>query len=262
MSEDHNHSAVSRVNALRRPNSRYDSLAQTLLGDIQAGRYPVGEKLPSESTLQARYGVSRHTVRQALRELKIRGVVSSHPGVGTLVRNTSGSQRLVYDSSSLEDFLNFTRETQRRLLGHTEIVADAALAELLRCNPGQLWYRIELLRHAPQKATALGYVIVYVRPEHAQIVNLIEHHAQPVFSLIDREFGVAVTEVQQEISSVTLDHKVQSLLKTSTHHGLQVVRHYLDENDKLIELSLGLYASTQFSFRSTVRIQREHNIPL
>ncbi|MBU2409601.1 MAG: GntR family transcriptional regulator, partial [Gammaproteobacteria bacterium] len=48
----------------------YASLAQALTRDIAQKRYPVGGLLPTEDAIASRYGVSRHTVRQALRELK------------------------------------------------------------------------------------------------------------------------------------------------------------------------------------------------
>jgi GntR family transcriptional regulator len=53
-----------------RPASRYSTLARVLTGEIESGRYKVGQKIPTEAELQQRFDVSRHTVREALRDLK------------------------------------------------------------------------------------------------------------------------------------------------------------------------------------------------
>ena len=49
---------------------------------ITAGEFPVGERLPSEAELTARFGVSRVTLRQALRALADRGLIRSVAGKG------------------------------------------------------------------------------------------------------------------------------------------------------------------------------------
>ena len=39
-----------------------------IMGAIERGDFPVGEQLPSETELQARYGVSRATIRKVLQQ--------------------------------------------------------------------------------------------------------------------------------------------------------------------------------------------------
>jgi DNA-binding FadR family transcriptional regulator len=70
------------------PVRRHPLAAQTaevLLGEIRAGRWPLGHKLPGETTLAARLGVGRSTVREAIRELAGRGVLDSRQGAGVFV---------------------------------------------------------------------------------------------------------------------------------------------------------------------------------
>ena len=47
------------------PQPRYRQLAQTLINEIESGRYPVGD-LPRRSS---NFGASRFTVRKALKQL-------------------------------------------------------------------------------------------------------------------------------------------------------------------------------------------------
>ncbi|MER7281899.1 FCD domain-containing protein [Dactylosporangium sp. NPDC000244] len=55
---------------------------------IQDGSWPVGEKIPGEHHLAEELGVSRGTVREALRALSITGLLEPRVGDGTYVRAT------------------------------------------------------------------------------------------------------------------------------------------------------------------------------
>ena len=48
-----------------RKSSRYRDIAARLQREIRQGSYPVGELLPTETGLMARFSASRQTVREA-----------------------------------------------------------------------------------------------------------------------------------------------------------------------------------------------------
>jgi GntR family transcriptional regulator, arabinose operon transcriptional repressor len=72
--------------AVAPPPPMYRRIAEQLLAEIAEGRHQAGERLPSEPTLSARFGVSRGTLRQALGELREQGAIESVPGRGSFVR--------------------------------------------------------------------------------------------------------------------------------------------------------------------------------
>ena len=72
--------------AARPASALFATLARLLTDEIEAGRYKVGQKIPTEAELQQRFDVSRHTVREALRDLKSQGLVTARAGIGTVVR--------------------------------------------------------------------------------------------------------------------------------------------------------------------------------
>ena len=63
----------------------WKSIAATLGDEIASGHYKTGDKLPTEATLAARFGVNRHTVRHALADLSERGITRSRRGAGVFV---------------------------------------------------------------------------------------------------------------------------------------------------------------------------------
>jgi GntR family transcriptional regulator len=60
-------------------------LANLLRAQIESGELAKGQKLPSESTLQQDHGVSRGTVREAVKILQKEGLVITIQGRATYV---------------------------------------------------------------------------------------------------------------------------------------------------------------------------------
>ncbi len=60
-----------------------------LKSQLMAGNWKAGEKLPSESELCTTFGVSRVTVRAAIQQLEILGLVETQHGGGNFVRDFS-----------------------------------------------------------------------------------------------------------------------------------------------------------------------------
>ncbi|WP_460404976.1 GntR family transcriptional regulator [Actinophytocola sediminis] len=64
----------------------HSTVAADLRRSISEGKYEPGQALPSEAQLEAKYGVSRVTVRRALLTLEQEGLVAARAGRGRVVR--------------------------------------------------------------------------------------------------------------------------------------------------------------------------------
>jgi DNA-binding FadR family transcriptional regulator len=64
-------------------------VAEQVVSLITSGTWPVGTRIPPENTLVDRLGVSRNTVREALRSLVHTGMLEARPGDGTYVLTPS-----------------------------------------------------------------------------------------------------------------------------------------------------------------------------
>lgn len=76
---------MSRLEPLRDSRSLPAQLAEALRGQIMSGAWAPRQQLPAEQTLADEAGVSRPTVRAALRILSASGLVRVRPGAGTFV---------------------------------------------------------------------------------------------------------------------------------------------------------------------------------
>ena len=68
-----------------RSSPLYIQIAQQLRQSVHGGTYRVNERLPAESQLAERFGVNRHTLRQAIALLKQEGLLRIERGRGTFV---------------------------------------------------------------------------------------------------------------------------------------------------------------------------------
>jgi len=70
----------------RRAHSNYEQVARSIGSDIIAGRYAEGARLPGDAELTATFGVSRPVLREAVKTLVAKGLLTTKAGVGTVVR--------------------------------------------------------------------------------------------------------------------------------------------------------------------------------
>jgi GntR family transcriptional repressor for pyruvate dehydrogenase complex len=69
-----------------------DKVAEQLRGLISDGRVKVGDRLPSERELAEQMGVSRISIREALQQLEMQGMLEIVHGGGSIVRNITGQE--------------------------------------------------------------------------------------------------------------------------------------------------------------------------
>jgi GntR family transcriptional regulator len=239
-----------------RPGTRYSTLARMLTEEIESGRYKVGQNIPTEAELQQRFDVSRHTVREALRDLKDRGLVSARPGVGTVVRARAPRTRFMQGIGTLRELIQFVEATRMQVLRTRRFITDEGTAEQIGVKPGQQWHEAEVLRFLPDGPVPVASMRIYVRPEHSDVLASIDSARLPVFSLIERRHGVRIVEVGQQIVALTLSAAQARVLKARAGApALKITRQYTDSQDRIAMVSVGLYPSDRFSHNTRFRIQ-------
>ena len=61
----------------------YIQIHNKIKQEIEANRWAVGDRIPSERDLAVQFGVSRMTLRQAIQTLVEEGILERHIGSGT-----------------------------------------------------------------------------------------------------------------------------------------------------------------------------------
>ncbi len=234
------------VFADRRP--LYQTVAERLSTAIEDGTYPVGSMLPTEAELCGRFGVSRQTVREATRLLLQLGLVSRHQGVGTRVERATVAETYVQRLGALPDIWQYVKETRRKVLRVADVPASRAKVPLPG-DPSRRWRVLEGLRFLGDETKPIAWTQIYVAPAYAAVTDARDREAVPIYSLIERRFGIKTRSVRQEISAVAISGEMASLLRVpSGSPGLSVQRQYLSTQDDVFEVSLSVHPGDRYHY--------------
>ena len=135
------------MTVLRRDSGQalWAQIEAILKEDISAGAFAAGEPLPTESALAKRFGVNRHTIRQALGRLRDDDLIRVEQGRGSFVQDHvfeyAVSRRTRFSESLSMPELARTRT----LLSGEREPAGKRIAGQLGLAAGALVWRIELL---------------------------------------------------------------------------------------------------------------------
>jgi GntR family transcriptional regulator, transcriptional repressor for pyruvate dehydrogenase complex len=106
--------------------SRVDQIASDLQAQILAGKLTPGEKLPSERSLSGVFNVGRTTIREALKSLVVRGVVT-RSGRGVVVADPENVAAPAPDLAKLAAQVSIKQLYEVRKLIEVRIAGWAAL---------------------------------------------------------------------------------------------------------------------------------------
>jgi GntR family transcriptional regulator len=139
-------SEISGAIERNHPEPLYVQLRDLLRAMIDRRELDVNDKLPSERELVARYGVSRITVRQAIRDLENLGYLQTRPGKGIYVAELSPLYELEVVRSFTQTAQAYKLKPGMRLLKGEIIRADAEIARPLEIPSGAEVVFLERLR--------------------------------------------------------------------------------------------------------------------
>ena len=118
----------------RRTRSLATELVETLSEQIRGGALRPGDKLPTESLLMMKYGVSRTVVREAISGLQSSGLAATKHGIGTFVLDAPTAFVFRVDPNSIPTVLDILAMLELRISLESEAAALAAA----RRTEGQL----------------------------------------------------------------------------------------------------------------------------
>lgn len=245
-------------NKLAPAQTKHALIAHALSSEIENGRYKVGHLLPSEPDLSQRFGVSRHTVRAALRSLSDMGLVASQKGVGTYVQETQRISRYSHGFSSAEDLLQYATTTRLRVLDKAEVTIDGDKATQFGCKAGEHWWMLRTVRKEPTGNLVVAYSEVYIPLAFGSVLKGIARSRQPVFAQIASQFGQTITEIRQDITCLAAMSTDEALhLRVAPGSpGMQITRRYFGNDGQVLEVARSVHPSEIFKYSMRVQLQR------
>jgi GntR family transcriptional regulator len=191
----------------------YAKVEATLASEIAGAILARGSQLPPEDSLIERFGVSRTTVRKAVENLVMRGLVEIRRGKGTFVTEPKIRQELTELSGFVEDMIALGRNPTARLLDKRPVPASDMVAAHLGLAIGAQVYRIERVRLA--NGVAMSFDETYLPLDIGEKIASNDLEAEPIFSLLENKYGLPLIEAEYQLEAVTADEHVAQALEVA-----------------------------------------------
>ncbi len=231
----------------------YQTLREQLRGEIAAGAYPDGTRLPTESELVAQHGLSRQTVRRAFQDLVAEGVVYRIPGRGTYASESGG--RYLRQLGSIEDLMSLSDDTTMEVLSGLRRRVDVDAASRLRLDDDVVYsVTFRRLHDGVPFVSTTVHIVPSVAPAiHAELVDgAVGMHT--VIGLLEPHLPEPITEAAQSITVAPADEVVADAVGCQVGHPmLRVDRLYSDAGGRPVELSVSHFLPEQYTYRVTLR---------
>ena len=225
----------------------YVQVIERLKKDIDSGVFKENERFPSEFELARTLGVSRATLREALRVLEEEKVIIRKHGVGTFVNPrplfSSGIEQLSSVSSMISDAGmvpgTIFMEVQ-------ESNPSEEMIGKFTCEPDDSLVTIKRVR------TADGEPVVYCI-DHVLSKNLDAGSEvllnESIFDSIEKSGRIRIVQAVANIEPVAYDDEASSILRCGVDIPILVLlQHHYSEEGEMVLYSKNYFRADKFSF--------------
>jgi len=192
-----------------RPRERlYQEIVDQIQGQVQSGKLVPGDRLPPERELADQFGVSRTAVREAIKSLAEKGLVTVEVGRGTFICAMTSDH--VVESMSM--LLGDERGSLVALQAARELleIPIARLAAIHRTSAhvlrlGELLRLMEVVQREPQ-AFIDADTDFHIELARATGNPVLEVLSQTIVALL-RKHRILLTEFEQELPAALSSHR-------------------------------------------------------
>lgn len=114
---------------------------------IEAGKWAVGDRIPSERELSRNFDVSRMTLRQAIQTLVDEGILERQVGSGTYVANQKVQEKMSGVTSFTDLMLTQGKQPTSKTISYHVMNPSLSEAEKLKLNEDDQVLRMERVRY-------------------------------------------------------------------------------------------------------------------
>jgi DNA-binding GntR family transcriptional regulator len=226
---------------------RYVEVADDLRARIDAGEFANGGQMPTENALCERHGVSRFTVREALRRLQAEGLVRRRRGSGTTVDR--GATALRQPLSDVAELLQYAAGSEFRFDIHGLITLADVQATDLGLPVGSRWVHLSGVRTLTPGGTPLALTDVFIHPDLAPHVAGLRPGRVTLFEQLSTAAGFRIARIEQDIRATAANGRESAALGIPRRTPiLRILRHYRDESGRTVELSLSAHPGDRFTY--------------
>lgn len=240
------------------PMPLYHQLKLALRQDIMQALYKPGDRLPSESELIRRYGISRITVRQALEALEAEGLIVRRHGKGSYVAEAHIEQELVRLTDFVEDMQQAGLAASSRVVSFTQETASPLVSEALKLPAESAVVRVDRLRLADDRPIA--YDITRLPLRFGKLLDENELARLTIYHILESRYHIPVETGMFYLTASSATQRQASLLDISPGAALLVIQRIsYTLGEEPVYIQDRYYRPDRVHYRA--RVQRQHDIP-
>jgi GntR family transcriptional regulator len=235
----------------RRPEPLWHQLADALRRRIDSREWPPGSQIPAEDQLGELFGVSRITVRHAVRILTEQGLLRREHGRGTFVRQpllVAGSRGL---TSFSDEMSSQGSRPGSRILTCDVIEADADVADALRLEEGASVTRLRRLRLSDDEP--MGIQTSFVPVPRAPDLVAQAARAESLYGLLRDRHGIRPVEATELYRVGAADAEAATLLEIAAGSPVFIVERITVDDAGPFEFAVSTMRGDRYEIRSTLR---------
>lgn len=228
----------------------YHQVAGILRQRIEDGIYPIGGRLLAEDELAAEFDVSRATIRQAVGELVMEGLVVRRQGRGTYVEKRDTKVLQQRFRGSLGDLIDESHRAKTRNLELSQDVQiPLYIAELLQLESprGTIVKRTRTMDGQPFALT-----ITYLPPDLGHVLTEVGLHKKALMELLI-DSDVILSSATQAIRAQLADLDVCSQIDVEVGAAVLMVERIVhDSTGRPVEYVRSWYRGDRYEYAVTL----------
>jgi GntR family transcriptional regulator len=222
----------------------YRQAAAELRAAISGGSLPVGAELPPEAELAEGFGVSLITIRHALRELEVDGLIRKRAAKTAVVARAARRAQLARDVNSLEDIVAATQGARLEIVDYApRRSAEAAEAfglderTAIPCLSARM-----LVAEGP-----LSVLTIFFPPDIGRRMSRADFKDVVVFRSVERVLGIRPAGARITVASEVADGVLARRLDYSIGGPVLATRMlYFDATDAPVELTIARHRADRY----------------
>ena len=219
----------------------YARLSQILRSRITSGEYKPKDMLPTEDEISRAYGVSRITVREALRILADQGIIIRQSGRGTFV----ATPQTLRAACSIDDLISGRQETRREWLTRRVLTASQGVSDALGLKQGDRVIEITCVGYAKARPFAFHTVTLPFRVGRRVSVRRLGDNT--VCQYLTRVCGYRLSHVDQWTTASLADENMVNLVGISVGDPILIIqRIFVDVEGQALEFAVNKYRADGF----------------
>ena len=230
----------------------YLQIYKELQKRIENGVYKENELIPSESSLQAEFNVSRITIRRSLQDLELAGFIKIRKGKGAIVQPMRKYSDLVGVSSFSQEAREAGERPSSIILEFEETKATGIVCDYLQLEEGADIYRLKRLRL--KNGRIIGMNEQFISRDTGVVIHGEELNEKTSIYALYEEQGLHIERAVETIEAVMPTPNLRKELYMDEGEPLfRRERITYDYLNRPLELSINSYKADEYKYVITLK---------